>query len=116
MTLTLSAPASAVTYKFLGFYQEDWYYSQLPGAHGPNWVGMTSAVDVTASSGLPGSIYWNSSGNTTVGKVVYNGLSGGTCPNSDNSYIFEVYDEFNNFLGKVVTGHLLAGTLSIPVG
>lgn len=116
ITLTLSAPASADTYHFLGVYQQDWYYSQAPGAHGPFWLGMESAADVASSNAQAGPIYWNSSGNTTVGKVVYNGPSEGSCPAWDHSYKFEVYDQFNNFLGLVVTGHLLEGTLSIPLG
>lgn len=116
ITLTLSGPASADTNHFLGFYQENWYYSQAPGAHGPFWSGMASAADVAPSNGLAGSIYWNSFGNTTVGKAVYNGPSGGTCPSYDHSYIFDVFDQFNNYLGRVVTGHLVQGTLGIAVG
>jgi hypothetical protein len=116
ITVTLSSPASADLYHFLGFYQENWYYSQLPGAHGPFWVGMASAADVAPSSGQAGPIYWNSFGNTTVGKVIYNDWSQGSCPSYDHSYIFDVFDQFNNYLGRVVTGHLQAGTLAIPVG
>lgn len=116
LTVAMSGPASADTYHFLGFYQQDWYYAQAPGAHGPYWSGMTSAADVTPSNGQAGAIYWNSYGNTTVGKAVYANWSGGSCPSTDYSYIFDVYDQYNNYLGRVVTGHLAQGSLTISVG